>query len=83
MAWKENCVEYWLKNSRKAWIGVLTTVIHVTEILLKTAFNTINRSIDLFEKIEWSFDIDKIGQWQKKSLGSEQSALTAQSDLDQ
>ena len=25
VAWKEYCAEYWIKNSRKAWIGALAS----------------------------------------------------------
>ena len=41
MAWKEYYSEYWLnfENSRKAWIGAQAAI--TTEILLKTALNTI------------------------------------------
>ena len=38
VVWKDYCAEHWLKNSREVWIGALA---YVTEILLKTALNTI------------------------------------------
>ena len=40
VAWKEYCVEYWLKELKEC-MGRCTGHYHVTEILLKMVLNTI------------------------------------------
>ena len=44
VAWKEYCADYWLKNSRKAWIGE-TDCLDITENGVK--HRTINQSFSL------------------------------------
>ena len=70
VAWKEHCAEYWLKELQES-MDRYTGRRSITEILLKTALNTIqslNISNDKF--LDWSKSIafadDKINVTGKK-----------------